>query len=34
MLEQSMRLRSDELDLAWLAVQQEEQEVSRLRDRP
>jgi len=34
MLEQSMRLRADELDLAWLAVQQEEKKVPRLCDRP
>jgi hypothetical protein len=34
MLQQSVRLRADELDLAWLAVQQEEKEVPRLRNRP
>lgn len=34
MLQQSMRLRSDELDIGRLAVQQEEQEVPRLCDRP
>jgi hypothetical protein len=33
MLQQSMRLRANELDLAGLAVQQEEQEVPRLCDR-
>jgi hypothetical protein len=34
MLQQSVRLRADELDLAWLAVQQEEKKVPRLRNRP
>jgi hypothetical protein len=33
MLQQSMRLRADELYFAWLAVQQEEKEVSCLCDR-
>jgi hypothetical protein len=33
MLQQSMRLRADELDLAGLAVQQEEKEVPRLCNR-